>query len=94
MELNIISPFISVVMSLGIVLVTYVKTWVRLDTSVQNLSNVVDKLGALLENITNRQTQIMKEQSVMNTEIKHIVDRIEKIEVDIEKIEEDIDKIK
>ena len=52
MEIGVISSFVSVFISLGIVLVTYVKTWVSLDSSVQNLSKVVDRLTMLLLGIT------------------------------------------
>ena len=48
MEIGVISSFVSVFISLGIVLVTYVKTWVSLDSSIKNLSKVVNFCIAVL----------------------------------------------
>ena len=80
MEIGVISSFVSVFISLGIVLVTYVKTWVSLDSSVQNLSKVVDRLTMLLDNMTEQQMQVVQDMGVLHTEVKNLENRIHKLE--------------
>lgn len=76
MEWGVISSFFSVFISLGIVLVTYIKTWVRLESSVQNLSSVVDRLAELLNGVTTQQAQLTQDVKVLETRIDNIEQRI------------------
>jgi len=85
MEIGVISSFVSVFISLGIVLVTYVKTWVSLDSSVQNLSKVVDRLTMLLDNMTEQQMQVVQDMGVLHTEVKNLEARIDKLEKVVER---------
>jgi len=85
MEIGVISSFVSVFISLGIVLVTYVKTWVSLDSSVQNLSKVVDRLTMLLDNMTEQQMQVVQDMGVLHTEVKNLEERVRKLEKCMEK---------
>lgn len=85
MEIGVISSFLSIFISLGIVLVTYVKTWVSLDSSIKNLSKVVERLQMLLDNMTDQQMQVMKDISVLATEVQNLEGRIHKVEKTIEK---------
>lgn len=85
MEFGVISSFLSIFISLGIVLVTYVKTWVSLDSSIKNLSKVVERLQMLLDNMTDQQMQVMKDISVLATEVQNLEGRIHKVENIIEK---------
>ena len=85
MEIGVISSFVSVFISLGIVLVTYVKTWVSLDSSVQNLSKVVDRLTMLLDNMTEQQMQVVQDMGVLHTEVKNLEARIHKLEKVVER---------
>lgn len=85
MEIGVISSFVSVFISLGIVLVTYVKTWVSLDSSIKNLSKVVDRLQILLDNMTEQQIQVVQDVSVLHTETKNLEARVHKLEKCMEK---------
>ena len=85
MEIGVISSFVSVFISLGIVLVTYVKTWVSLDSSIKNLSKAVDRLQILLDNMTEQQMQVVQDVSVLQTEAKNLENRIHKLEKCMEK---------
>ena len=85
MEIGVISSFVSVFISLGIVLVTYVKTWVSLDSSVQNLSKVVDRLTMLLDNMTEQQMQVVQDMGILHTEVDNLEKRIHKLEKTVER---------
>lgn len=85
MEIGVISSFVSVFISLGIVLVTYVKTWVSLDSSIKNLSKVVDRLQILLDSMTEQQIQVVQDVSVLHTETKNLEARVQKLEKCMEK---------
>lgn len=85
MEIGVISSFVSVFISLGIVLVTYVKTWVSLDSSVQNLSKVVDRLTMLLDNMTEQQMQVVQDMGILHTEVDNLEKRIHKLEKVVER---------
>lgn len=78
MEIGVISSFISVFISLGIVLVTYIKTWVRLESSVQNLAKVVDRLSLLLDGVTSQQAQIIQDIRVLETRVDNLDQRVER----------------
>lgn len=76
MEWGVVSSFLSVFISLGIVLVTYIKTWVRLESSVNNLSNVVDRLSELLDGVTSQQAQLVQDLRVLETRVDGLENRI------------------
>lgn len=76
--MGVISSFLSVFISLGIVLVTYIKTWVRLESSVQTLSKVVDRLALLLDGVTSQQSQIIQDIRVLETRVDNLEQRIER----------------
>lgn len=80
MEIGVISSFVSVFISLGIVLVTYVKTWVSLDSSIKNLSKVVERLQMLLDNMTDQQMQVLQDMGILHTEVDNLEKRIHKLE--------------
>ena len=80
MEIGVISSFVSVFISLGIVLVTYVKTWVSLDSSIKNLSKVVERLQMLLDNMSDQQLQVIKDVTILSTEVENLEGRIKKVE--------------
>ena len=85
MEIGMISSFVSVFISLGIVLVTYVKTWVSLDSSIKNLSKVVDRLQILLDSMTEQQMKVVQDVSVLHTKVANVEGRVHKVEQTIEK---------
>lgn len=85
MEIGVISSFVSVFISLGIVLVTYVKTWVSLDSSIKNLSKVVERLQMLLDNMTDQQMQVLQDMGILHTEVDNLEKRIHKLEKCMEK---------
>lgn len=85
MEIGVISSFVSVFISLGIVLVTYVKTWVSLDSSIKNLSKVVERLQMLLDNMSDQQLQVIKDVTILSTEVENLEGRIKKVEKAIER---------
>lgn len=76
--MGVISSFLSVFISLGIVLVTYIKTWVRLESSVQTLSKVVDRLALLLDGVMSQQSQIIQDIRVLETRVDNLEQRIER----------------
>lgn len=78
MEMGVVSSFVSVFISLGIVLITYIKTWVRLESSVQTLSKVVDRLALLLDGVTSQQAQIIQDIRVLETRIDNLEERIDR----------------
>lgn len=80
MEWGIISAIVSVIMSIGIVLVTYGKTWAGLNVSINNLSSVVDRLTYLVDNMAQEQMQMVKEVSELKAEIRDINKRLERLE--------------
>lgn len=78
MEVGVISSFASVFLSLGIVLVTYIKTWVRLESSVQNLAKVVDRLSFLLDGVITQQSTVIQDMRVLETRIDNIEKQVER----------------
>ena len=85
MEIGVVSSFVSVFISLGIVLVTYVKTWVSLDSSIKNLSKVVDRLQVLLDRMTEQQVQLITDFAGLETKVETLEGRIKKVEKAIER---------
>lgn len=93
MEVGILSSLVSVILSLGVVLVTYVKTWVKLDTSISNLTNVVDRLTGVVDNLTQRQAEAKEEQVKMSILIQHNKEELERLEEQIKDLKEEIDDV-
>ena len=80
MEIGVLSSFVSIVISLGIVLITYVKTWVSLDSSIKNLSKVVDRLQKVLDDMVGQQGEILQDVRVVQTKVEEMSKRIDKVE--------------
>ena len=79
MEIGVLSSFVSIVISLGIVLITYVKTWVSLDSSIKNLSKVVDRLQKVLDDMVGQQGEILQDVRVVQTKVEEMSKRIDKV---------------
>ena len=84
MEWSVIGTVVSIIMSVGVVLVTYGKQWSRFELSIQNLSSVVDRLNTVVDNMAREQLQMVKEVTALKTELADINRRLDKMELKME----------
>lgn len=85
LEWSVIGTVVSIIMSVGVVLVTYGKQWSRFELSIQNLSNVVDRLNSVVDNMAKEQLQMVREVTALKTELADINRRLEKLESKIDR---------
>ena len=80
MNWDIISAGVSVILSIGSVLVMYGKMWSRFNITAENLSKAVDRLSNSIERIMQEQIILMKDIKELQVEQKELSRRITGIE--------------
>ena len=82
LELSTIQSIISILTPVVIVLVTYIKTWAKLETTISNLGVVVDKLSLVISALKEEQINLLQRVSKVETKVedleKHMERRTEK----------------
>lgn len=80
MDWNLISTLVTVVISVGSVLVMYGKMWSRFSITVESLQKAVDKLTLSIDKIMQEQVILMKDVRELQVEQKELSRRITSIE--------------
>lgn len=79
-EWQMAAIILSVVSPLVLVVVTYVKTWAKLDGTLSVLSVTVDKLSRILEGLRTAQNDMQQRMVKEETRVSEMERRIDKIE--------------
>ena len=72
LELSTIQAIISILTPLVIFLVTYIKTWAKLETTISNLGVVVDKLALVISALKEEQINLLQRVSKVETKVEDL----------------------
>jgi uncharacterized protein YoxC len=78
-EWQVAALVLSVVSPLVVVIVTYVKTWSKLEITLDSLNKTIDKLTTVVDGIKDEQADILQRVSKVETTVRMLEHAVNKV---------------